>query len=287
MPSIRLPSRPMTTVEVDSADVVRLMLQFMKENRLFASMRQLQEETGVSLNTVQSVEQFMADISNGKWDAVLHELASIELPKDKLFAVYEQVVLELLEQRETAVAKELMRQSPAFELMRKEAPEQFRRLVLLANRGAFDHREAYPDGATKEKRRADLAQQLRNEVGRLPAPPAARLAHVARSPSAQRRAGVPHAHARDTRAEVAATGGACGAARALLRAPSPVHPVGARACCPRARRSTCSRAHRRSTARSRTGPSSGWYARDASGAGRGHPPAPLTEPAYPRGSRAQ
>ena len=41
------------SVSVEAADVVKLMLQFMKENGLTESARALQEETGVTLNTVE------------------------------------------------------------------------------------------------------------------------------------------------------------------------------------------------------------------------------------------
>lgn len=75
------------SVEVDSQDVVRLMMQFMKENNLVASMKALHSETGVSLNTVDSVEGFVLDIQNGKWDMVLAQVANLQLPQDKQFAV--------------------------------------------------------------------------------------------------------------------------------------------------------------------------------------------------------
>jgi WD40 repeat-containing protein SMU1 len=42
-------------LEVSSQDVVRLMLQFLKENNMSESMRVLQHESGVSLNTVRMI----------------------------------------------------------------------------------------------------------------------------------------------------------------------------------------------------------------------------------------
>lgn len=71
-------------MEIDSKDVVRLMIQFMKENGLVESMKVLQTEAGVSLNTVDNVESFAADIINGRWDTVLSQVSQLSLAKDKM-----------------------------------------------------------------------------------------------------------------------------------------------------------------------------------------------------------
>lgn len=43
----------------------------------------------------------------GRWDLVLNQVSSLQLPKDKLMTLYEQVVFELLEARENDLAKEV------------------------------------------------------------------------------------------------------------------------------------------------------------------------------------
>ena len=90
----------MAAVEIEATDVIRLMLQFLKEQSLTGAMQALQEESQVALNTVDNVDSFLADVQQGRWDAVMPVVATLRLPFPLLADVYELLVLELIELRE-------------------------------------------------------------------------------------------------------------------------------------------------------------------------------------------
>jgi len=50
------------SVEVQSEDVVKLMMQFCRENGLNSSLKALQAETNVQMNGVENVEALCTDI---------------------------------------------------------------------------------------------------------------------------------------------------------------------------------------------------------------------------------
>ena len=143
----------MASLEVDAADVLRMVQQFLREQGLSRSLKTLQDESNVSLNMVDDVASFTADLMAGRWDALLPQLALLKLPPAVLMAVYEQMVRELVELREVDVAKALLRGTLPLLMLKQEEPARYARLEHLASR-PFDANEAYPEGGGKALARA-------------------------------------------------------------------------------------------------------------------------------------
>ncbi|KAL8270586.1 hypothetical protein Esti_005485 [Eimeria stiedai] len=120
----------------------------------------LQEESGVSLNAVENVDKFVCDVQHGKWDEVLKTVATTSLKEETQQMLYEQIFYEMLELRETDLARVLLRETSVLQRLRQQNPDQFKRLDQLASRPFFDAKDVY-QGVPKEKRRATIAQGFR------------------------------------------------------------------------------------------------------------------------------
>ena len=151
-------------VDIQSTDVVRLIQQFLLEANLPAALAALQEESGVALNTVPSLDTLLSAVVAGDWAQALPLLNALRLPRDKCCDVYEQVVLELLELRELEAARALVDDAPALLALREDHPARAARLEHLLARDVWVETEAYEVGENKQTRRERIAQSLVGEV---------------------------------------------------------------------------------------------------------------------------
>jgi len=172
---------------VESSDIIRLMLQFCKENGLHRTLQALQEESRVSLNTVDSLDGLMGDINHGRWDLVLQAASYLSLPENVMQDLYVQIVLELAELQERETAQHLLRESAPLISMKQECPERYLRIEALIKKSYFEPRDAY-DGQGKEKKRSDIAQAVSKHVQ--VAAPSRLLALVGQAMKWQQHAGI-------------------------------------------------------------------------------------------------
>lgn len=158
----------MEQLEIESADVIKLLLQFCKENNLTESWKALSTETKVCMNVVDNVDLFLLDIQNGKWDSVLSQLNTMSLPKEKLEMIYEQVVFEMLESGERELAREIVREAEPFRQMKTAQPERYLKLEYLCKRALLNASDLYESGETKESRRQEIVEAILPEISVVP-----------------------------------------------------------------------------------------------------------------------
>ncbi|KAJ1991534.1 Serine/threonine-protein kinase smu1 [Dimargaris cristalligena] len=156
------------SIDIEASDVIRLIQQFLKENNLHRTFETLQEETGIQLNTVDNLPGFVQDIQRGRWENVLKTVVPLRLPIKKLIPLYEQIAMELIEMREIAAARNLVRQTETMQILRQKYPARYLHLEQLLSRIPSDPHEIYIDGLSKEKRRQKIAQELSKEVTSVP-----------------------------------------------------------------------------------------------------------------------
>ncbi|KAJ2784017.1 Serine/threonine-protein kinase smu1 [Coemansia interrupta] len=156
-------------MNIESADIIRLIEQFLKEHNLHKTLDTLQSESGVTLNTVDSVDSFKDDIVNGRWDVVLRNSEHANIPHSKLVDLYEQIIIELAELQDVGPARALLRQTEPMDIVRNKQPERYLKLEQLLTRAAHHGTDTvHTDKHAKESRRLEIAQKLAGEVTTAP-----------------------------------------------------------------------------------------------------------------------
>ena len=61
-------------VQIESKDVILLLLQFCQEEHLTQTLRALQRETNTALNVISNISKFKKDMVKGRWDAVFAQV---------------------------------------------------------------------------------------------------------------------------------------------------------------------------------------------------------------------
>eukprot|EP00698_Gefionella_okellyi_P016871 TRINITY_DN486_c0_g1_i2.p1 TRINITY_DN486_c0_g1~~TRINITY_DN486_c0_g1_i2.p1 ORF type:complete len:516 (+),score=109.85 TRINITY_DN486_c0_g1_i2:378-1925(+) len=158
----------MSSIEIESSHVIKLIMQFLKENSLFGALNALQAETQTSLNMVESTNQFMTDINNGNWAAVMQQISSLSLPVAKLVDLFELMVLEMVEMREIDAGKALLRETEPMQHLKATDSDRFARLEQLLSKLAFDGKDLYGAGVSRADRRQQIADDLVKEVAEVP-----------------------------------------------------------------------------------------------------------------------
>ena len=79
------------TVEIDEADVVRVVLQYLAESGLATSAATLEDEAGVRVNAVSDRASLVEDVKKGRWAEALPRLAKLDLPAAAAADVWEHV----------------------------------------------------------------------------------------------------------------------------------------------------------------------------------------------------
>ena len=158
----------MENLELDTPDVIKLVLQFLKENNLNESWKALSKESHVCLNTTDNLDLFILDIQSGKWDSVINQLNTMQIPIEKLQSVYEQMLFELLEMNERELAREILREAQPFKLLKETEPQHYIKLEQLCKRPFFSASDCYEAGSNKEIRRQEIVNALVPEIAVVP-----------------------------------------------------------------------------------------------------------------------
>jgi WD40 repeat-containing protein SMU1 len=85
---------------IKGEDVIRLILQFCKENDMLKTYNSMKEETELKDNFVKDLAGFQKAFRDGAWDVVLLELNDMTLSRGLLMDIFELIIFELCQSEE-------------------------------------------------------------------------------------------------------------------------------------------------------------------------------------------
>lgn len=141
-------------MRIENTDVIRLILQFLKENELHDSAQALQEESKVALEYLSNKEKFVLDIQNGNWLEVLREASYLNLPEAQAYDLYETLCIDMAQHGHKESAKTLILKLEPIQEMSQADPARYARLNQACT--SF----LAPDPHLMAKRRDDTARKI-------------------------------------------------------------------------------------------------------------------------------
>ncbi|KAI9482928.1 MAG: WD40-repeat-containing domain protein [Benjaminiella poitrasii] len=148
---------------IKKQDVVKLIIQFLRENNLNRSRSTLEKESNQTLNTVESKDRFLQDIIDGRWDVVLKQVNHLGIEDEKLFDLYEQITLEMIELNEKSTAELLLRRSNILRSLNEQYPDRYELMERY-----LDQLPTEAPQYTTEQRRKKISEQLKDEISVTP-----------------------------------------------------------------------------------------------------------------------
>ena len=100
----------MSTEVIRGQDVIKMILQFCKENGLLKTYTSLKEETEVRDNFLKNPQEFAEAFRAGKWDYVLMELDDTSLSRGTTMDFFEHLVFEMCELGEFDLARNIIKE---------------------------------------------------------------------------------------------------------------------------------------------------------------------------------
>ncbi|GJQ15076.1 hypothetical protein GpartN1_g6867.t1 [Galdieria partita] len=118
------------SIQIAASDVIKLILQFLKENGLVESFQALENETGVTYNAPKvPTTQLVSALTNGNWKDLLSHLSGLELSPSFLMDLFEHITLELALDGDYRSAKLMIEKSfPLKNVMQRNDPDRYIRL---------------------------------------------------------------------------------------------------------------------------------------------------------------